>query len=461
MIRALWFIVKLAVVVAAAIWLAERPGTVALDWEGWNVAMPFGVFVLVALAALAAAALGYRYLRALGHLPGRMRRASGRRKRERGYKALTQGMVAVAAGDAAAATRFARQADVLLKDPPLTMLLSAQAAQLNGDEDAARRYFKAMLERPETAFLGTRGLLTQALRHGEQHDALELARRANQLQPRTPWVLLTLTDLEARAGDWAAAEQTLQQAINAGAVPAAEGRHRRAALLVERSIEAEARGRSEAAVTHAQTAVDLEPGFAPAVARLSRLQVKAGRPKRGAKAIEKAWRLAPHPLLADAYTEMLTAYDPQVRYRMMQKLVSSHPGVEAELVLARAAMDTGEWTDARAHLNRALTEEPSARVLRLMAELEEAEHANPDGARDWLAKAAGAPPSPAWTCRECGDVKMEWRALCRNCGGVDSLEWKVPTAAVHPPALVEETLTTLPPGALPPSRAPVMVEATK
>jgi hypothetical protein len=43
-------------------------------------------------------------------------------------------MVAVAAGDAAEAGRQAKRADALLGDPPLTMLLSAQAAQLNGDD---------------------------------------------------------------------------------------------------------------------------------------------------------------------------------------------------------------------------------------------------------------------------------------------------------------------------------------
>ena len=44
------------------------------------------------------------------------------------------------------------------------MLLSAQAAQLTGDDAAARRYFSGMLEQPETAFLALRGLLLQAQR---------------------------------------------------------------------------------------------------------------------------------------------------------------------------------------------------------------------------------------------------------------------------------------------------------
>src|SRR3546814_2760390 len=67
------------------------------------------------------------------------------------------------------------------------MLLSAQAAQLNGDETAARRYFEAMLEKDDTAFLGIRGLLTQALKAGDDAEALRLARRAHRLRPDAAW----------------------------------------------------------------------------------------------------------------------------------------------------------------------------------------------------------------------------------------------------------------------------------
>ena len=64
------------------------------------------------------------------------------------------------------------KADGLLNEPPLTMLLSAQAAQLNGDDGAATGYFEAMLERKETEFLGLRGLLNHALKRDDRVKAL-------------------------------------------------------------------------------------------------------------------------------------------------------------------------------------------------------------------------------------------------------------------------------------------------
>jgi HemY protein len=443
MIRALWFLLKVAVVIAAAIWLADRPGTVSVHWLGYAVEAPFWVALLVTLAALGIAALGYRLIRALIRTPHRIRRHSRVRRRERGYRALTQGMVAIAAGDAQTARKMARKADGLLNEPPLTMLLSAQAAQLQGDERAAREYFTAMLERPETAFLGMRGLLTQAIKSGDRVEALTLARKARGLQPNTPWLLGTLYDLEAQAGDWAAAEGTLQQAIQAGAIPTEEGRRHRAVLLLERSFEAERRGRADAALSHAQAAHDMMPGFVPAAVRLARLQLAADRLKPAAKVVERAWRHSPHPELADIYRTIVASYDPLTRVRLFQKLVRQAPdSAESHLAVARAAIDAQLWGEARQHLNRAMEIGPTRRTYRLMAELDRGERHDEDAAKDWLAKAANAPEDPVWTCSSCGAVSHSWGGLCGHCGAFDTLTWKAPTVAVPvmeptdiPPAL--------------------------
>lgn len=443
MIRALWFLLKVAVVIAAAIWLADRPGTVSVHWLGYAVEAPFWVALLVTIVALGIAALGYRLIRGLIRTPYRIRRHSRVRRRERGYRALTQGMVAIAAGDAQTARKMARKADGLLNEPPLTMLLSAQAAQLQGDERAAREYFTAMLERPETAFLGMRGLLTQAIKSGDRVEALTLARKARGLQPNTPWLLGTLYDLEAQAGDWAAAEGTLQQAIQAGAIPTDEGRRHRAVLLLERSFEAERRGRADAALSHAQAAHDMMPGFVPAAVRLARLQLAADRLKPAAKVVERAWRHSPHPELADIYRSIVSSYDPLTRVRLFQKLVRQAPdSAESHLAVARAAIDAQLWGEARQHLNRAMEIGPTRRTYRLMAELDRGERHDEDAAKDWLTKAANAPEDPVWTCSSCGAVSHNWGGLCGHCGAFDTLTWKAPTVAVPlmeptdiPPAL--------------------------
>jgi HemY protein len=192
MIRTLVFLVVVAVLALGAVWLADRPGAVALEWDGWRLDSSVAVLALVLAAAAVLLALLLRVAGIVRHTPRNWRLARRARRRERGYRALTHGMVAVAAGDAEEAHRQARRASGLLDDPPLTMLLSAQAAQLAGDEAAARRYFTAMLERPETAFLGLRGLLMQAERAGDKDEARHLIERAFAMRPNTPWVVSAL-----------------------------------------------------------------------------------------------------------------------------------------------------------------------------------------------------------------------------------------------------------------------------
>lgn len=182
--------------------VADTPGSVALEWLGYRVATSMGVLfaLLLTLSALMTAA--WRVWALFRTAPRRIRRARQVSRRRRGYKALTQGMVAVAAGDAIEARRHAQRAERLLGEPPLTMLLSAQAAQLSGDDEAAGRFLKAMSGQKETRYLGLRGRLNQAMQEGDSESALELAGQAVELSPKTDTVSETLFDLQIKEGRW-------------------------------------------------------------------------------------------------------------------------------------------------------------------------------------------------------------------------------------------------------------------
>ena len=399
--RTLIFLIKLAIVVAAAIWLVDRPGHIGIDWQGYAVEVPIGVGVLVILALMVLSAYAYRIWRGVRHAPGTFMRGRTRSRREKGYQALTSGMVAVAAGDADSAKRYAGRADSLLHDPPLTMLLSAQAAQLSGDEGAAQRYFESMLERPETEFLGVRGLLTQALRDGDRVKALRLAQRARALRPDTPWLLRTCFELEVRMRRWAEAVATLEQLKKQDIMPRQDARRCRAAILIERSREAEADGDMVAAMKLAHDANGALPGFLPAVLREGRLLIREGVKKKAAKMLERAWIREPHPELAVAYRELEGGpeEDPVARvkrFERLQKLALDHP--EGFLALGEAELEAQLWGAARTRLERVIDEAPGRRVYRLMAELETGENSDPEAARAWMRKADEAAAEPAWVC---------------------------------------------------------------
>jgi HemY protein len=430
-IPALLFIASLLIV---AFYFALHPGSVEIVWGDRQISTSVAVLVpgVVVLGVLAAAL--FHVLRLVIGGPRAFLQARREKRRREGYRALTQGMVAVAAGDPEEALKFARKADALLAEPPLTLLLSAQAAQLNGDEQAARRYFTAMLDRDETEFLGLRGLIMQSLRGGDERAALAFIERAKELRPKTPWVLSSLFELQSRAGKWSEAEATLAEGIKRKALPAAESRHHQAVLLHEKSREAEAAGDAPAALKHAQKAHRLDPAFAPATLRYASLLRIGGRSRAAAKAIESGWRAAPHPALGEAYTSLFAEEQPLQRMKHVEKLATARPEhPESHLALAAAAIEARLWGEARRHLDAMGAGDsdgaapPTPRVCRLMAALEQGQHDDHGAASAWLARAAATSNlDPTYVCDACGLESAGWSPLCPHCRSFDSLSWRLP-----------------------------------
>ena len=493
MIRGILGLLFFAVLVAAAVFFADHPGQVDIVWQGWQVGTSVGVLVAAAaLLALVVVLLVWVVSLIVGSPRAFLRRRRERRRRA-GYRALTQGMVAVAAGDPQEAQRHARRADTLLADPPLTLLLSAQAAQLDGDDTAAKKFFTAMLDRPETEFLGLRGLLNEAMRTGDRGTALRLAQRAMVLRPSTPWVAESLFDLETREGRWEVARETLAQAVERRMVPRERARHQRGVIFYELGLAALARGDRRRGIRLATQAQVLTPDLATPAAHHARLLLQDRRTRSAARAVERAWRTAPNPELAQVYRAIHDGEAPLGRVKCFERLAAQNPASrESYLTLAEAALEAQLWGEARRYLEQALAAAapppmaklgsqrlshsadaaklrrltvheasqgfagdgpstlspeaegapkgagegqhggiagPTPRLCLLMARLEEAEHGSIGGMREWLDRAVGAMPDPRYVCASCGRESLEWHSLCPNCGTFDVLGWRTPAWA--------------------------------
>lgn len=430
MVRALVFFIKLALLVALAVWLAEQPGQVSITWLGYRLDTSVGVLLAAALLLGVVLALVYRFWRGLLRAPGRVRRQMRNNRRERGYRALTRGLVAVASGDREGARRWSKRADLLLEEPPLTLLLSAQAAQLDGNRNSARRDYTRMLEREETRFLGLRGLMLQAEEEGDGAGALKYLIQARDLKPETPWVQTALFSRAIRQGDLALALQSLEDQKRYKLTARNDINRARGLVLTERARRQAAAGDGKAALDSAKEAFRLVPNLPAAGAIYARQLAEAGKVSRALDALDLAWRSHPHPAIAELYLELRNVERPIERLKALQALTKTtrdHP--ESRLILGRAALEAELWGEARRHLLAAAGDTPGESVCRLMAELEEAEHHDSAAARQWLLRAAEGPGDPAWVCGTCGTLADDWFAICGNCGSFDSFSWKQPPRA--------------------------------
>jgi HemY protein len=444
MIRLIVFLVIAVGLSLVATWFADHPGRVSLVWQGVQVETSVAVVVVAVLLFAVIVVILFELLRLLRRAPRQFGHRRRQRRTDRGYQALARGLVAAAAGDVAATKTLNRRAEKLLDHAPSTLLLSAQSAQLAGDDGAARQKFRQMLQHPETEFLGLRGLLAQAIKDRDTVSALQLAKRAYLRRPSTPWVLSTLFDLQTQAGLWTEALSTVEDMARNKQIDRPTATRRRAILHHQQAAEQRKLGHAHEALRLARKAHKLLPSLAPLAVQASELAEQTNQPRLARKVIEAGWRAEPHPELARAYLAQAAGQPPAERLKLAERLHQLAPDqVQADLVVAEQAIAAQEWRTARSALERARKRAPTASVYRLLAEVEQAE-GDGEKARAWLAKAVDAPPDPAWLCPATGEVRGRWSPFGPD-GRFDSLRWGSPPKIV--PLLREDAEAQLIPPA--------------
>src|SRR5215468_1702958 len=239
MMRIIVFLIVILAAAAGLHWLADRPGTIVVEWQGYIAETSvFRAFIILAVV-VGVAVLAWSALRALWLSPVTIGRLLNRRRQQRGLGALSSGMIAIGAGDGPLAMRYAGQARKALPHEPLTHLLRAQTAQLVGDRATSRRIFEAMLSSPDTEQLGLRGLFLEAEREGEREAARQFAERAVKLNPKLTWPVEALFDLQCRAEDWQGALNTLAIAQRNNLIDKTVAMRRRAVLFTAQAQAAE------------------------------------------------------------------------------------------------------------------------------------------------------------------------------------------------------------------------------
>lgn len=422
MIRVVVFLLAVAAVAAGVAWIADRPGDVIVTWMGYRVETSVMVGVLAILALVVVAIFAWTILRGLLRTRENISLFFRHRRAMRGYLAISRGLVAIGAGDMKLARKSADDARSLAPNDPLTLLLTAQSAQMSGDRASAERAFREMAGRDETKVLGLHGLYIEARRRNDTAAARRVAEEAAKAAPALAWAGQAVLDDRCAASDWEGALAALENMK--GALDKHAYRRKRAVLLTARALALADidRDGARAAVLEA---VKLAPDLAPAAAFAGRRLAEAGEQRKARRVLEAAWTLAPHPDVAEAYADLKLGDSARERLSRMQKLAEKVPGqLEGDLAVARAALDAREFALARESLKPHLSG-ATRRVAALMAEIEQTEHGDHGRSREWMSRAVHAAGDPVWTAD--GVVSDRWLPVTPN-GRLDGFEWRVPLA---------------------------------
>jgi HemY protein len=427
MIRIILFLVLIALAGAGAAWVADQPGDVVMTWGAWRASPSVPTFALLLGITIVAAVIVWSFLRGLWRMPGHIRRHRREKRIARGRHAITQGLLAIGHGDSASARAHAEQARRHAAQDPLTLLLHAQSAQLDGDRGAAQRAFRAMAEREDTRLLGLRGLFIEAQRADDPVAAVMIAEETLKLAPSSTWASHAVLGFRCAKGDWTGALSILETNYSSGLIDKAAYRRQRGVLLTARALELETIDR-DASRDSVMEAIKLAPTLVPAAVLAGKYESEAHQVRRSMRIVEAAWLAQPHPDLADAYAHVKLGDSARQRLVRVETLAAKAPGnIEGALAVARAAIDASEFTRAREAL-APFVDAPTQRVAMLMAEIERTEHGDSGRARAWTLRAVRALHDPVWTAD--GYVSATWRPVSPVSGRLDAFQWQTPVAAL-------------------------------
>ena len=424
MIRVVLFLVSVTLIAAGFVWVADRPGDVAITWMGYRIETSLMVAALAIAALVLALMFVWSIVRGILRSPEQVSLFFRHRRAIKGYLAISRGLIAIGAGDLRIARKSADEAARLSPGDPLALLLTAQSAQMAGDRAAAERAFRAMTERDDTKLLGLRGLYIEAQRRDDAPTARLVAEQAAKAQPSLAWAGQAVIDDRCAATDWAGALEALDHMK--GSLDKADYRRKRAVLLTARALALDEIDR-DASRAAALEAVRLAPDLVPAAALAGRRLAENGELRKAGKILTAAWKLNPHPDIAEAYANLRFGDTARARLARMQTLADKLPGqLEGALAVAHAALEARDFEIARAVLAPYVSA-PTRRVATLMAEIEETEHGDEGRVREWMGRAMRASGDPVWTAD--GVVSDRWLPVSPN-GRLDGYQWKLPLAEI-------------------------------
>lgn len=441
MVRLFFYVALVLALGFGFAWLADRPGTMVVTWQGRQIEMSLMVAVSAIVALIAAVMFLWWLVRSLLLSPEMVSRYFRARKRDRGYQALSTGLIAAGAGDAAMARKMTQRTRGLLSadQEPLIHLLDAQTALIEGRSEDARAKFEAMVEDPETRELGLRGLYLEARKAGATEAAQHYAEQAAEKAPQLAWAGEAALGFRSAEGAWDDAIRLLEKQRVARVLTKADADRKKAVLLTARGMERLEKGDVAGARVDCVEANRLAPDLVPAGIAAAQALYRENSLGKGSRLLEKLWRKAPHPDVAEAYVRARPGDSTRDRLKRAQKLESiKRNHVESAYAVARAALDAQDFSLAREKAEAAARMGAREGIYLLLADIEEADTNDQGRVRHWLAQAVRAPRDPSWTAD--GYVAEHWAAVSPVSGKLDAFEWKVPVEQLAGPVEDGEAL---------------------
>ncbi len=410
MIATFWFLIKSVLFVIAVTWLLSLGGHITIDFAGYSLSMPFGIFILSAILMIWILSVIGRFLAIILGTPQQLLGHSEIANHKKGMQALAYGLSAVAAGDARMAQYYAgRTTRFLTHDFGLSDLLTGLTQRLNGHDKAAHQSFLKLMNQPETSVLGLKALLQTALDKNDIRYARILATRAYNQNPKQPWVIEQLYNLELRHKNYDSALVLLDRLVRYSDLTKTE-------IKDEKAIIYMAQGNIEKAYKY-------DPYSLPIGLMIIGKWIENNKRRKAMNAIKKLWIDNPHPKLIDFWIQCApkkVMNNPLAMVSWAENLYRLNADNPASALYAgQTILRLGQKDQASRFIKTAMDGYPTMDCARVMHQL--------DPMGGWMDNIANLKQDQTWVCEKTGRINPKWMPVSLD-GYFNSVVWDYPDA---------------------------------
>ncbi|OFW95869.1 MAG: hypothetical protein A2977_03005 [Alphaproteobacteria bacterium RIFCSPLOWO2_01_FULL_45_8] len=420
--RTIGFLLRLILIVGFVFWLANNPGTLTLNWLGYEIETTISFVLLLVFLLFILAALISSGWQGLVWIVKQIL-SVGSHLKTNPHKVLAQAFSAIEFGNLKEAQQLAKEAMNLNPESALPAIALLKASQILHDrktESLALSHLKQFEEFTAMAWYDEIGA---ALKSKRLDLAKKLIASSSKAHGDQGWFLKQALKVAIAAADWNEALDLLKQSNKKGSFTQEESNHIYGFLWYQLSLE---RSLPESEkLSRMETSYKYDPHFLDNLLSFARL-LATKKDKRAAQTLlEKAWSDKPSWAIADVYCDLLgTDSQPLSKARQARQLydlMPDHP--VSQLILITYFIQAKLWGEAKRVLALLPKDVPEAYVLK--AALTKKEKNNMPDVLTYLKKAMQQISYP-YKCTKCRKSMEKWEISCSHCGSFLSVYLKHP-----------------------------------
>lgn len=411
MLRILIYATLTILVTATAIWFAQNPADIEINWLGYQVKTSLIVILLCFFLLCIVAKLCCLPFKLFSYLDDM------REKREQQHKdkLMIEFLTAIGTDNTSRYASLGKRIDKSFASTPELrdlMLLNVSSG------DTKTEILENLSIGKDTKLLALKAQIEQAENDDKKTEALELYKEAFEKYPKTPSIATKYISLLALFGRFEEVKDIAKKAYNKKIISKEEYKRLVSSAILEEGLTS---GNDSFIIK----AAEIDNTNAAAVMNAAKSLVKAGRKHKAFTMLETLWLT--HPCL-DVYSTasyVISSEKPLARLKKMEKFIKSNKSTPLkDVLLADIYAKAGLWGQAKALAARYEGQYgSSALLLKIKASI--AAEENPDSAEvKTLRDIAAHSPLPCeWVCSNCKGTFAEWHAVCPEChtfGNIDT-----------------------------------------